>query len=142
MAQIIYPNSQSTVKIGGYTFRHLMEGASIVIEPVNDFSSRTNAVNDGLSASKRVDADVHNVTLIVQRHSPDDKELNDWRNGDFSARDGSIKRAYQEGGVSKKITAQCKSGTILTQPTSTDNNQDADNSKTWVIQFRSVKETF
>lgn len=143
MAQITYPNAQSTLTLNGYTFQHLMEGASLVLEPVNEKTSRNNSINSGVSVTNRVDGDVHNLTVMVQKHSPDDKTLNDWRNASSpTILDGSMKRSYTEGGTSKRATATLVAGSFTAQPTSTDNNQEADNSKTYVIQFRSAKETF
>ena len=143
MAVISYPNSQSTLTLNGYVFQHLMEGAALTLEPVNEKTSRTNSINGGLSVSGRVDGGVHNLPVMVQRHSPDDKFLNDAKNSAApTIFDGSMKRAYFENGTSKKATTTLASGSITVQPTTTENNQDADNSRTYVIQFRNAVETF
>lgn len=143
MAVIVYPNAQSTLTLSGYTFNHLMEGEALNLAPVNEKTARTNGINGGVSVSNRVDGGVHDLTIMVQKHSPDDDFLNDAKNSaEPFIFDGSMKRAYIEGGSRKKATTQLTTGSITTQPGNVDNNQDADNSKTYVIQFRDAKETF
>lgn len=143
MSVISYPNSQSTLTLSGYVFQHLMEGEALSVAPVNEKTSRTNSMGGGVSVSGRVDGGVHNLTVMVQRHSPDDKFMNDAKNSAAPfIFDGSLKRAYFENGTSKKTTVTLASGSITTQPTTADNNQDADNSRTYVIQFRNAVETF
>lgn len=143
MANIVYPNVQSTLTLNGYLFQHLYQGAALVLTPVNAKTARTNSINGGASVSGRVDADVHTLTIMVQKHSPDDKFLNDAKNSQTPVIfDGSMKRAYLESGTSKKATTALATGSITTQPTKTDNNQDPDDSRSYVIEFRSAIETF
>lgn len=143
MAVISYPNSQSTLTLSGYVFQHLMEGEALSLNSPNEATSRTNSTGGGVSISNRIDKGVSDLTIMVQRHSPDDKFLNDAKNSAAPfIFDGSLKRAYSEGGTSKKTTTTLASGSITTQPTTADNNQDADNSRTYVIQFRDAVETF
>lgn len=143
MAAISYPNAQSTLTLSGYTFNHLLEGEALNLAPVNEKTARTNSIGGGVSISNRVDGDVHNLTIMVQKHSPDDKFMNDAKNSVSPfIFNGSMKRAYIEGGSKKKATTQLASGSITTQPGNVDNNQESDNSKTYVIQFRSAIETF
>ncbi len=143
MAQISYPNAQSTLTLNGYTFLHLMEGEALNLAPVNEKTSRTNSTGAGVSVSNRIDGDVHDLTIVVQKHSPDDKQLNDARNSESpTIFDGSMKRAYIEGGSKKKATTELSSGSFTVQPGNVDNNQDAVNSKTYIIQFRVAKEIF
>lgn len=143
MANIVYPNTQSTLTLNGYTFQHLYQGAALVLAPVNAKTSRTNSMGGGTSISGRIDSGVHTLTIIVQKHSPDDKFLNDYKNSDTPiVFDGSMKRAYTESGTSKKATTTLATGSFTTQPTTTDNNQDSDDSRSYVIEFRDAKETF
>lgn len=143
MAQITYPNSQSTLTLNSYTFQHLMEGEALNFAPVNEKTSRTNAMNKGVSITNRVDGGVHDVTIMVQRHSPDDAFLNAAKNeAEPVVFNGSAKRTYIDGGTRKKATMTLEAGSITTQPGTAENNQDADNSRTYVIQFREAKETF
>lgn len=143
MSVISYPNAQSTLTLNGYTFLHLAEGEALNLAPVNEKTSRTNSMNGGTSITNRIDGGVHNLTIVVQKHSPDHKELNDNLNSDSPVVfDGSMKRSYYEDGTSKKATTTLDSGSFTTQPSNVDNNQDADNTKTYVIQFRNAKETF
>lgn len=143
MARISYPNAQSTLTLNGYTFQHLMEGEALNLAPVNEKTSRTNSMSSGVSVSNRIDGGVHDLTIMVQKHSPDHKVLNDWTNEVAPViMDGSMKRAYIEDGTAKKATTALDGGSFTTQAGNTENNQDADNSKTYVIQFRNAKETF
>lgn len=143
MAVISYPNSQSTVTLSGYTFTSLMEGEALSLNSPNEATSRTNSINGGVSIITRVDKGVSDFTIIVQRHGPDDKFLNDAKNSAAPfIFDGSMKRAYFENGTSKKVTITLESGSLTTQPTTAENNQDPDNSRTYVIQFRNAVETF
>lgn len=143
MAVITYPNAQSTLSLNGNTFQHLAEGEALNLAPANERTSRTNSINGGVSISNRVDGGVHDLTIVVQKHSPDDKFLNDAKNSESpTIFDGSMKRAYNEGGKSKKATTELNSGSITTQASNVDNNQESDNSRTYVIQFRDAKELF
>lgn len=143
MAIIAYSNAQSTLTLNGYTFQHLMEGEALSLAPVNERTSRVNSMNGGVSVQGRIDGGVHTLTVIVQRHSPDDKFMNDSKNSTSpTIFDGSMKRAYSENGTSKKTSVTLASGSITTQPTTADNNQDADNSRTYVVEFRNAVETF
>lgn len=142
MSIITYSNSQATLTLNGYTFQHLMEGEALNLAPVNAKTSRTNSMGGGVSAQGRVDGGVHTLTLMVQAHSPDDKFMNDAKNAGVTIFDGSMKRAYSENGSTKKSTTSLASGTITTQPTKVNNNQDADNSRTYVIEFRNAIELF
>lgn len=143
MSVISYPNTQSTLTLNGYVFQHLMEGEALSLAPANERTSRTNSTGGGTSITNRIDRGVHNLTIMVQRHSPDDKFLNDAKNAAApTVFDGSMKRAYSENGTSKKSTTTLAAGSFTTQPTTADNNQDADNSRTYVIQFRDAVETF
>lgn len=143
MSVISYPNSQSTLTLNGVTFQHLYEGESLNLSPINEKTSRTNSIGNGVSVTNRLDGDVHDLTIVVQKHSPDDKFLNDARNASTpTIFNGSMKRSYSENGTSKKATTTLASGSITVQPGNVDNNQDADNSKTYVVQFRSAIESF
>lgn len=143
MSVIVYRNNQSTLTLNGYTFQHLYQGAALVLTPVNAKTARTNSINGGVSISGRVDGGVHTLAIMVQKHSPDDKFLNDAKNAkEPVVFDGSMKRAYTESGTLKKATTTLETGSITTQPTKTDNNQDPDDSRTYVIEFRNSVETF
>ena len=143
MSRIVYQNSQSTLTLNGYTFRHLMEGGALVLTPVNEATSRTNSINGGVSINARLDGGVHDLTIMVQRYSPDDKFLNDAVNSASPVVfDGSMKRAYTEEGTLKKATTDLSAGSVTTKATKTDNNQDSEDSRTYVIQFRNAVETF
>lgn len=139
MAVITYPNGQSTLTWGGYTFQHLMEGEALNLAPANERTSRTNSMSGGVSVTNRIDAGVHNLTIMVQRNSPD----YDFMEGvkiqasPFVA-DGSMKRAYSRDGTSLKESKRLISGSITTQSTIAENNQDPDSSISYVIQFRDV----
>mgnify|MGYP003630734068 CR=1 FL=1 len=143
MAIINYPNAQSTLTLNGYTFQSLAEGEALSLSPVNERTSRTNSIGGGLSVSNRMDGGVHDLTIVVQKHSADDKTLNDARNGEEPVLfNGSMKRSYSESGNSKQSTASLTNGSITTQATNADNNIESDNSRTYVIQFRDAKELF
>ena len=139
MANITYPNNQSTLTLDGYTFQHLAQGASIVLAPVNDATSRVNSTNGGVSVAKRVDGDVHTLTIQVQKHSPDDIFCNDILNGELTdVTRGSMKRVYHREGESFKETYQLEGGSITTRPTETQNNQELDVVMEYVFTFRSA----
>jgi negative regulator of genetic competence, sporulation and motility len=143
MAVISYPNAQSTLSLNGYTFQHLASGEALNLAPANERTSRTNSMNNGVSVSNKINGGVHDLTVIVQKHSPDHKILNDARNSDFPIIfEGSMKRSYNEGGKSKKATTSLTGGSITTQAGNVDNNEESDDTKTYVIQFRDAKELF
>lgn len=139
MATIIYPNSQSTLTLGGYTFTNLAEGEAMVLAPVNELSSRTNSQGGGVSVSKRIDSGVHTLTVNVQRHSPDYDQCEAWRKAStIAVLDGSLKRSYTQDGTSKKETRALSSASMTTQQTDTQNNQDGNNIATYVFECRNA----
>jgi len=143
MADISYSNAQATLTLNGYTFQNLAQGESLNLTPVNPQTSRTNSANNGVSVSGRIDGGVHDLTVMVQKRSPDDKFLNDKRNSSAPVIfNGSMKEAYKEDGVSKKATTTLTSGSITTQPGNVSNNTEPDNMRTYVIQFRDAVELF
>lgn len=139
MANITYPNNQSTLTLNGYLFQHLAEGASLVLAPVNEKTSRINSANNGVSVSNRVDGDVHTLTVQVQKHSPDDVFCNDLINGTLTdVVRGSMKRVFYREGEPFKETYQLEGGSITTRPTDTQNNQELDVVMEYTFQFRSA----
>lgn len=139
MANITYPNNQSTLTLNGYLFQHLAEGASLVLAPVNEKTSRINSANNGVSVSNRVDGDVHTLTVQVQKHSPDDVVCNDLINGALTdVVRGSMKRVFYREGEPFKETYQLEGGSITTRPTDTQNNQELDVVMEYTFQFRSA----
>lgn len=136
MANITYSVESTSLTLNGRVFNDLIVGDEIEIAPVNPATSRVNSSN-GVSVSKRSDADEHNLTIRVQKNSPDDAYLNSVRNQDVpELLNGSLKSNFNSDGTDGVNNYSLEAGSITTQPTEVINNQDGNAAMEYMISFR------
>jgi len=139
MSQIILAAENTTLVINGYAFTSFSEGDFLVLAPVNPHTSQTNSSNGGVNINGRVDADVHDLTVRVQKFSADDVQMNSWINAQSpTILNGSSKTNYNRDGTDAVETYTLEGGSVTTKPTNTKNNQDGNAMLEYVIRFRSA----
>lgn len=140
MAVISFAADSTTLVLNGYAFSSFIAGDTMILAPVNDFSSHTNATDGGVNIQRRVDGDVYTLTLSLQRLSDDDIYLNSAINQDeptvFS---GSVKENFIKDEVSGVESWTLSNGSITSRPTSTKNDQEGNALSEYVLTFRSCK---
>jgi len=140
MSRIILAAEATTLTLNGYVFTSFTEGDFLVIAPVNPLTSQTNSTNRGKNINARVDADVHDLTIRVQKYSQDDVRLNSWRNSASPTLiEGSAKTNYNRDGTEAVETYTFEGGSMTTQPTNTGNNQDGNSMMEYVIRCSAVR---
>jgi len=73
---IVLKADSTTVVLNGNIIDDFQEGETIVISPVNPVTSHTNGSNGDVIVKKRVDGDVHDITLNIIKFSKSDIYLN------------------------------------------------------------------
>lgn len=134
---IVLKADSTTVVLNGNIIDDFQEGDTIVISPVNPVTSHTNGSNGDVIVKKRVDGDVHDVTLNVIKFSKSDIYLNNAKNADvpviFS---GSIKETFIKNGVEGIENWILENGSLTDSPTNTKNNQDGNATLEYKLRFR------
>lgn len=136
MATITYSSESTTLVLNGFLFNALAVGDAIEVAPVNEATSHVDSI-DGVSITKRADADVHNLTVRVQKFSEDDIFLNTALRGtDPVTFAGSLKQGFTKDGTAGVDTWTLEGGSVTAQPTSVINNQDGNAVHEYVLRFR------
>lgn len=137
MSVIVYPSGASTLILNGYAFTGFAEGSEIALEPLNPLSEATISQDGGMSINERIDRDVYDLTIRLQRNCPDDAMVNMWRNAPgIMVFDGSLKCPMIRDGKPTTESWQFSTVRITTQPGSDVNNQDAENVSEWKFNMR------
>jgi hypothetical protein len=139
MSVITLEADATTLTLNGYAFSHLIAGDVLELAPVNELTAHVNSSNGGLNVQKRVDGDVHDLTVRVQRFSPDDVFLNSMINRAapvlFS---GSVKTALIRDNVAAVDSWSLENGSITARPTMTHNDQDGNAMSEYKFRFRTA----
>jgi len=140
MSTIVMPSDNTTLTLNGTLLTSLAEGDFITITPVNPATSHVNSGNGGVNINKRVDADVHDLVVRVQRNSEDDSFLNGVERQETpEVLNGSCKTNFNRDGVDGVESWTLQNGSITTKPTLTNNNTDGNAIVEYTIRFRSAK---
>lgn len=140
MSTIVMPADSTTVVLNGYLFTALAEGDESTLTPVNPATSHVNSSNGGVNINKRIDADVHDFVIRVQRNSEDDAFLNGIERQDTPVViNGTCKTNFIRNGVDGVESYTLQNGSITTKPTQTNNNTDGNAVMEYTIRFRSAK---
>lgn len=139
MSVVSLAAENTTLVLNGYAFTSFSEGDFLVLAPVNPLTSQTNSTNGGVSINERVDGGVHDLTIRVQKYSADDVWLNSAVNSrPVTVFAGSSKTNYVRDGVEAVETYTLEGGSVTTQPTNTQNNQDGNAMMEYMIRFRTA----
>lgn len=139
MAVVQLQNEISTLVLNGRALVNLIEGDYIELAPVNDLTSQVNSSSGGVNINKRVDGNVYDLTVRVQRYSEDDVFLNSASNQELPVVfNGSVKEDFTRDNIAGAESYILENGSITTRPTNTKNNQDGNGTMEYKIRFRNV----
>ncbi len=140
MSTIVLSADNTTLTLNGTLLTSLAEGDFITLTPVNPATSHINSSNGGVNINKRVDSDVHDVVIRVQRASEDDSFLNGLERQDVpEVINGSCKTNFVRDGVDGVESWTLQNGSFTTKPTLTQNNTDGNAVIEYTIRFRTAK---
>lgn len=139
MAKIILAADSTTLVLNGFAIVDFAEGDFLELNPVNDLTSHTNASGGGVNINKRVDGNVHDLVVRVQRFSASDVYLNSAVNQQSPVTfDGSVKEDFTRDDVQYSESYILENGSITTRPANVKNNQDGNGMMEYTLRFRNA----
>ncbi|MDR0453484.1 MAG: hypothetical protein LBH05_01580 [Deferribacteraceae bacterium] len=130
----------TTLTLNGTAITDFIAGDFITLAPVNALTSRVRGSNGATVIKKRVDGNEYDLTVNVLKYSDSDIYLNSLMNGDSpKVINGSMKENYKKNGVNFVNSWVIENGSITTQPTDTQNNQDGNATMAYVIQCQATR---
>lgn len=139
MAVIQYPNDSSSLILNGQAITDLAEGDFLTLTPVNPVTEHINSTGGGVSITKRLDGDVHDLVVRVQKMSSADIYLNSLAKGSNPAViNGTLRQAFTKDGTALSDSWALQNGSMTTRPTETRNNQTGNAVMEYGIRFRSA----
>ena len=139
MAIITINAESASLILNGHAFSDFGEGDFIEVKPVNPVSEQINGANGSVNIVERMDRDVHDVVVRVQKMSPDDVFLNSLINTNPTpVIAGSLKEDFTRDGTASKESYTLENGSMTEQPTNTKNNTDGNAMMEYTIRFRTA----
>lgn len=139
MSQIIKDADSVTLILNDYAFSAFGTGDILTLTPVNPHTSQINSSDGGVTINRRVDSDVYDLTISVQKFSDDDAFLNSVINASSATvLTGSLKEDFSRDGRDAQESWLLNNGSILTKPTNTKNDTDGNATLEYVIRFRNA----
>lgn len=139
MTTITLPNNGTTITLNGNILRNLAEGDQTTVTYPNARTHRVNSAT-GVTIGERSDADVADITLIVQKYSEDDVLLSEFtQSEDPTVIEGSIKSVFFRDGEKFIETFTVEAASITDQPEAGVNSQDGTGTVTYTIQSRRTR---
>ena len=140
MSAVISDVENSTLTLNGHIFTNFMAGDTIVLTPVNDYSSHIVSTAGGVNIQRRADYNVYNLQINLQRLSDDDIFMNTVLNAPaIEIINGSWKINVNKDGVNTVDTYTLEFGSVITRPTYTTNVLEGNASSEYVIRFRNAR---
>jgi len=139
MSTIALAADSTSVILNGAGLTQFAEGDFITLAPVNALTGHVNSAT-GVNINKRMDGNVYDLTLRVQKYGSDDVLLTGWVNSEAPVViNGSVKETFFRDGQEFTESWTLEAGSITTLPTDTKNNQDGNGLMEYVIRFRRGK---
>lgn len=137
MAIITLSSDSTTLIINGTAITDMVSGDIITLTAVNPATAHINSANGGVNINERIDRDVHDLTVRVQRLSGSDMFLNaTLRQYPLIVLNGSLKENFTRDGVAGIESWILESGSFTTQPTKTVNTEDGNALSEYTMRFR------
>jgi len=137
MSIITMQADSTSLILNGFAITDFAAGDVVELNPVNDLTSHVNSSDGGVNINKRVDAEVHDLVVRVQKFSPSDAFLNSQRNQPAPVVfNGSVKEDFVRDGTETSETYQLESGTITTQPANVKSDTDGNAMMEYTLRFR------
>lgn len=139
MTTITLPNNGTTFTLNGEILRNLAEGDQVTLTFPNARTFRVNSAT-GVTIGERSDADVADITIIVQKFSDDDVLLSGFCQSDpLTVIEGSIKSMFYKDGNKMIETYTIEAGSITEQPEAGINSQDGTGTMSYTLQSRRTR---
>lgn len=139
MSTIALAADSTSVILNGVGFTQFAEADYITLAPVNPLTGHVNS-STGVNINKRMDGNVYDLTMRVQKYGSDDVQLSAWVNSEFPVIiAGSVKETFFRDEQEFTESWILEAGSITTLPTDTKNNQDGNGMMEYVIRFRRGK---
>lgn len=140
MSRVTVSTDSSTLILNNRAITAFGEGDYITLTPANAASSHVNSAGGGVTISGRIDSDVYDLLVRVQKYSSDDVYLNGLLNSeDVVLLEGSLKESYTADGTAGVESWNLDGGSLTTQPTQTKNNTDGNALMEYTMRFRSAR---
>jgi len=139
MALIQLASDSTSLVLNGTPIVDMIEGDFLDLTPVNALTSQTNSGNGGVNINKRVDGNVYDLIVRVQKFSQSDVFLNSATNQEIPVVfNGSAKEDFTRDGVAGAESYILENGSFTARPKNTKNNQDGNGAMEYTIRFRNV----
>lgn len=139
MATIQLATDSTSLILNGTAIVDLAEGDYLELNPVNDLTSHINSSNGGVNINKRIDGNVHDLVVSVQKFSGSDVFLNSAMNQEKPVIfNGSAREDFTRDGVEGSESYILENGSLTTRPSNVKNNQDGNGAMEYTIRFRNV----
>lgn len=140
MSVITISADSATLILNDRSITSFAEGDYLTMTPANAATSHVNSASGGATIAERVDRDVYDLMVRVQKYSSDDVFLLGLVNGEgVTLVAGSLKESYTADGTAGVESWNLDSGSITTQPTQTKNNQDGNALMEYTVRFRTAR---
>lgn len=139
MAVILNDLESVTLLLNNRAIESFGTGDIITLTPVNPHTSQINSSDGGVTINKRVDSDVYDLTVVLQKNSEDDSFLNSAMNtSNLTVLSGTLKQDITRDGSDAQVSWNLNNGSIITQPTYITNDTDGNATVEYVIRFRNA----
>ena len=137
MPSIVMAADAASVILNGTPITDFVAGDHITLAFPNGLTNHIPAGNGGVNIQQRVDADVCDLTVRVQKYSASDVFLNSATNSATPVVfKGSVRADYVREGAAAAEAYILENGTIASRPQNTYNNQDGNDAMEYVLHFR------
>lgn len=137
MSVVTIANGSLSAVLNGTAITDLAVGDNLIIAAVNPATSHVNSSNGGVNINERSDRNVRDVTIRVQKFSDSDIFLNSIvRAQGIEVVSGTVKEAFEKDGVLGVESWILSGGSILTEPTKTNNDIDGNAIMEYIFRFR------
>ena len=139
MSTIALNADSTTLVLNGTPILDFAAGDIIELNPVNPHSSQVNG-SIGVNINKRVDGNVRDLVVRVQRYSDSDIFFNSAINQeDVTVFNGSAKTSFTKDNIAGVESWILENGSITTLPSEVFNDTDGNAMMEYTIQFRNTQ---
>jgi len=136
---ILLNTESTTLVLNGFAIADFAEGDRLELNPVNPLTSHVNSANGNVTINKRVDGDVHDLVVRVQKFSGSDVFLNSAINQEGPVVfNGSVKEDFTRDGTASAESYILENGSITTRPSNVKNDTDGNAMMEYTIRFRNA----
>ena len=141
MASTVFQNDSTSLILNGQPIPDLAEGDFITLTPANPHSEQVNSANGGVAIFKRMDAEVADLLVRVEKYSASDIFLGSTIKTGVTVLNGTLREAFVKNGTPGSSSYALQNGSVTGQPTETRNNQTGNAVMEYTIRFRSAVRT-